>query len=69
MKRSELDVVVLAEDLPDEGLTKGMIGTIVHVFEEPALAYLVEFCDEEGRTIALPTLLPVQLNDHATDLP
>jgi len=69
MKRSELEVVVLAQDLPDEGLTKGMIGTVVHVFEVPTLAYLVEFCDEEGRTIALPTLLPVQLNDHATDLP
>ncbi len=56
MKRAELDVVILAEDLPDEGLTKGMIGTIVMVFETPTLAYLVEFCDEEGRTIALPTL-------------
>lgn len=64
MKRSELDVVVLAEDLPDEGLTKGMVGAIVMVFETPTLGYLVEFCDEEGRTISMPALLPAQLNDY-----
>jgi hypothetical protein len=64
MKRAELDVVVLAEDLPEEGLTKGTIGTIVVVFENPTLAYLVEFCDEEGRTIALPALLPDQVIDY-----
>jgi len=67
MKRSELEVVVLAEDLPEEGLTKGMAGTIVIVFEAPTLAYLVEFCDEEGRTIAMPALLPAQLNDYSAD--
>lgn len=64
MKRAELEVVVLAEDLPGEGLTKGMIGTIVVVFENPTLAYLVEFCDSEGRTIALPALLPSQVTDY-----
>ncbi|WMY76419.1 DUF4926 domain-containing protein [Buttiauxella selenatireducens] len=67
MMRSEYDVVVLAEDLPDEGLTKGMSGTIVIVFTNPELAYLVEFCDEEGRTIAMPALLPDQLNDYSPD--
>lgn len=65
MKRAEFDVVILAEDLPEEGLTKGMIGTIVVVFENPTLAYLVEFCDEEGRTIALPDLLPEQVADYS----
>lgn len=66
MKRAEYDVVLLAEDLPEEGLAKGMIGTIVEVFENPtlALAYLVEFCDEKGRTIALPALLPDQMSDY-----
>lgn len=64
MKRAELDVVILAEDLPKEGLSKGMIGTIVMVFETPTLGYLVEFCDEEGRAIAMPTLLPAQLTDY-----
>lgn len=64
MKRAEFDVVLLAEDLPEEGLAKGMIGTIVVVFENPTLAYLVEFCDEKGRTIALPALLPDQMSDY-----
>lgn len=40
MKRAELDVVVLGEDLPNEGLVKGTIGTIVMVFNTPTLAYL-----------------------------
>lgn len=66
MNRTELDVVVLAEDLPDEGLTKGMTGTIVMIFSAPTLGYLVEFCDEEGRTIAMPALLPEQLKSDIT---
>lgn len=65
MKRAELDVVVLNEDLPDEGLMKGAIGTIVMVFDTPTLGYLVEFCDEEGRTIAMPALLPAQLKSYS----
>lgn len=64
MKRAELDVVVLDEDLPDEGLMKGAVGTIVMVFDTPTLGYLVEFCDEEGRTIAMPALLPAQLKSY-----
>ncbi|EAN8505523.1 DUF4926 domain-containing protein [Salmonella enterica] len=66
MKRAELDVVVLGEDLPDEGLVKETVGTIVMVFDTPTLGYLVEFCDEEGRTIAMPVLLPAQLKSYFT---
>ena len=66
MKRAELDVVVLDEDLPDEGLVKGAVGTIVMVFDTPTLGYLVEFCDEEGKTIAMPALLPAQLKSYFT---
>lgn len=66
MKRTELDVVVLGEDLPDEGLVKGTVGTIVMVFDTPTLGYLVEFCDKEGRTIAMPALLPTQLKSYFT---
>ncbi|QKN81208.1 DUF4926 domain-containing protein [Scandinavium goeteborgense] len=58
MNRAELDVVALAEDLPDQGLPKEMVGTIVMVLETPELGYLVEFCDEQGETIAMPALLP-----------
>lgn len=66
MKRTELDVVVLGEDLPDEGLVKGIVGTIVMIFDTPTLGYLVEFCDEEGRTIAMPALLPAQIKSYLT---
>ncbi|HHA1913981.1 TPA: YrhA family protein [Enterobacter asburiae] len=66
MKRAELDVVVLGEDLPNEGLVKGTIGTIVMVFDAPTRGYLVEFCDEEGKTIAMPALLPAQLKSYFT---
>lgn len=67
MDRAELDVVVLTEDLPNEGLTKGMVGTIIMIFQTPTLAYLVEFCDDEGRTIAMPALLPAQVKDYQPD--
>lgn len=64
MRREEFESVVLAEDLPDEGLTKGMVGAIVFIHEKPYLAYMVEFVDDEGRTIAMPDLLPEQITDY-----
>jgi hypothetical protein len=48
----EHDGVVLKQDLPRNGLKKGTVGTIVHSFTHPRLAYEVEFCDESGRTVA-----------------
>ncbi len=39
----ELTSVKLTEDLPESGLAKGMIGTILEVFLKPELAYEVEF--------------------------
>ena len=64
MRREEFEVLVLAEDLPDKGLTKGMVGAIVFIHEKPYLAYMVEFVDDEGRTIAMPDLLPEQVTDY-----
>jgi hypothetical protein len=52
------DVVVLRSDLPGEGLKKGTQGVIVAIFEKPELAYEVEFCDAEGRTLAEIALKP-----------
>jgi hypothetical protein len=45
-----LDVVALTEDLPEKGLKRGQVGTVVenlapHVFE-------VEFSDDQGTTYA-----------------
>jgi len=45
-------VVRLTRDIPEKGLTAGMIGTVVMIFDKPEVAYEIVFCDEEGRTIA-----------------
>lgn len=34
MRREEFEVVVLTEDLPDDGLTKGMLGAIVLIHKK-----------------------------------
>jgi Domain of unknown function (DUF4926) len=60
------DVVELSVELPEEGLTEGCVGTIVHVFEKPNLAYEVEFADDRGRTVAQLPLTPDQLRPHAS---
>ena len=57
----EGDIVVLQQDLPDEGLRKGMTGAVILRFDEPQVAYETEFCDEEGRPIAQLALLPEQI--------
>lgn len=55
------DVVELREDLPDEGLHAGQIGTIIEVYED---AYEVEFNDAEGALIAFLALKPEQLSSR-----
>lgn len=37
------------------------VGTIVCVFDNPHEAYLVEFCDDMGRTTAMEDFLPEEL--------
>ena len=54
------DVVELAVDLPEKGLRKGMVGTVVDVYDDPR-AFEVEFDDEDGVEIALLALGPEQL--------
>ncbi len=54
-----LDVVALTEDIPDHGLLRGQVGTVVEslgpgVFE-------VEFVDNDGRTYAMLPLKSTQL--------
>jgi len=66
MMHSLFDVVVLMQDVPEEGLCAGMIGAVIDVYTEPVVAYEVEFCDELGRTIGQLALLPEQLR-FATD--
>ena len=49
-----LDVVALVEDLPELGLYRGQVGTIVEVYE-PGV-FEVEFSDLNGRAYAIETL-------------
>jgi hypothetical protein len=63
------DVVRLRHDHPSEGLRAGTIGTIVHVVEQPTVAYVVEVADRQGRTQALVTLRPDQIEIVAETTP
>jgi hypothetical protein len=51
----EHDRVALERDLAEHGLTKGDIGTVVHVYLD-GRAYEVEFMTLSGETIAVATL-------------
>jgi len=49
-----LDVVALTEDLPDRGLLRGQVGTVVEQLAPEV--FEVEFSDDEGRTYATAAL-------------
>ncbi|MBI3157605.1 MAG: DUF4926 domain-containing protein [Burkholderiales bacterium] len=53
---SDLDVVSLKRALPSAGLEAGARGTVVSVFAKPRRAYLVEFADDQGETVATEVL-------------
>lgn len=54
-----LDVVALTEDLPERGLHRGQVGTVVEELK-PGV-FEVEFSDDQGRTYALQALRAEQL--------
>jgi hypothetical protein len=54
-----LDVVALTTDVPERGLVRGQVGTIVELLK-PGV-YEVEFCDNDGRTYAMLPLNEEQL--------
>lgn len=54
-----LDVVALTEDLPDQQLLRGQVGTIVELLAPEV--YEVEFSDNDGRTYATCALRADQL--------
>jgi hypothetical protein len=56
----EHDIVVLTEDVPEEQLTAGDVGTVVHI-DNNGEGYEVEFMTLTGRTIAVATLLARQV--------
>ena len=51
----ELESVVLADNLPDHGLKKGDIGTIVLIHRNGE-GYEVEFMTLDGKTVTVVTL-------------
>jgi hypothetical protein len=61
---SELDMVVLTNDLSEYGLQKGDVGAVVHIYGAGE-AYEVEFVTAEGRTIAVLTLTSVDIRPMA----
>ena len=67
----ELDAVVLKNDLPEQGLKQGDVGTVVMV-HRGGRGFEVEFVALDGETIAVVTLLASQVRptrrreiDHA----
>jgi hypothetical protein len=54
-----LDAVALMSDLPDKGLARGQVGTIVETLAPDV--FEVEFSDDEGRTYAELALREDQL--------
>jgi hypothetical protein len=52
-------VVALLEDLPEQGLVRGQVGTVVESWA-PGV-YEVEFSDDQGRTYAMVALKAEQL--------
>jgi len=61
---NEHDCVVLTQDVPEEGLQAGDIGTVVHIHQGGA-GYEVEFMTLAGETLAVVTLLPAQIRPIA----
>ncbi|MCC5888897.1 MAG: DUF4926 domain-containing protein [Gammaproteobacteria bacterium] len=53
-----LDVVAVLCDIPEHGLVRGQVGTVVEILSG---AYEVEFSDDEGKTYAELALEPDQL--------
>lgn len=56
----EHESIVLLQDLPENSLKAGDIGTVVHIHQS-GTGYEVEFMTLAGETVAIVTLLPGQL--------
>lgn len=56
-----LDVVALLQDLPELGLHRGNVGTILEEYEPNV--FEVEFSDTTGKAYAIETLNASQLMD------
>lgn len=57
---NELDLVTLQHDIPDRGLKRGDVGTVVFV-HSGGRAYEVEFVRGDGKTLGVETLAATQV--------
>ena len=62
----EHEHIVLTDDLPDDGIKAGKVGTVVHIYPKHA-AYEVEFFSPAGNTIAVATVEHNQARPAAPD--
>ena len=62
----ELDIVVLAEDVPKHRLVEGDVGTVVMVHKDGA-GYEVEVVTFEGDTVTVISLSPSQVRMIGAD--
>jgi hypothetical protein len=60
----ELDRIVLTADIPEYGLERGDIGTVVLVHRDHK-GYEVEFVTLDGETVAVISLYPSQVRPIA----
>ena len=60
----EHDCVVLTQNVPEEKLLAGDVGTVVHIHQGGA-GYEVEFMTLTGHTLAVVTLSPAQVRPIA----
>jgi len=54
-----LDVVAVLEDVPQQGLLRGEVGTVVELWKDGV--FEVEFSDNSGKAYAFAALRPDQL--------
>jgi hypothetical protein len=60
-----LEEVVLTRDVPEDGLRKGDIGTVVHLYPTGGLE--VEFFTASGKTRAVVTLETADVREGSDD--
>jgi hypothetical protein len=63
------DVVRMCHDHPAEHVAAGTVGTVVHVAQPPAASYVVEIADRQGRTRALVSVTPDEVEPAGSTIP
>ena len=62
------DVVEVIEDLPEYGVKRGELGTVVEVLDDPSEAYILEFVDDDGSSRLAYCIRPEQILNTAQEV-